>query len=250
MAAQEWRNVEVTLVLPAYNESTMIEQAVFKSFNELDKITPNYEVIIAEDGSTDGTDVITKRLTNVYDSLIHLHSDERLGRGKAIKGAFKAAHGRILAYMDVDLATDVSHLGQLIGSIREGFDISIGSRTHPESTIERSWQRSLTSRLYNGFVNLLLKTDLHDHQCGFKAFKKDSIISIIDDIEDEHWFWDTEVLAIGIRRGLRVKEIPITWIEAKGTKVNLFKDSISMMLKTLHLWWRIQNYSYLSVKQI
>ena len=235
-------NVEVTLVLPAYNESERIEQAVSKAINELKTIASSYEVIIAEDGSTDGTDSIANRLTHVFDSVIHLHSDKRLGRGEALKRAFKESHGQILSFIDVDMSTDIKHLKLLIEAISDGFDFSTGSRMHPESTVSRTWMRQLLSQTYNAFIRLLFKTGISDHQCGFKAFKKTSLLEIIDDVEDNHWFWDTEILVLGIRKGYKIKEIPITWTAGKGTKVKLLSDSLKMAFKAILLWWKLRDY--------
>jgi glycosyltransferase involved in cell wall biosynthesis len=233
------REIEVTLVYPAYNEAKRIEQAVTSAVEELIKITPGFEVIIAEDGSTDGTDQIAYRLSTEHPYLRHIHSDERLGRGQALNRAFKQAKGNILVYADVDLATDMTYLEPLIDMIRKGADVATGSRTHPQSTVKRTRRRLLASKTYNSMIRLLFNTHLSDHQCGFKAFSRDRLLSIIDEVEDTHWFWDTETLVIASRHGYRVEEIPITWSESENTKVKLFSDSVRMASQAIRLWWRL-----------
>lgn len=232
-------DTEVSLVFPAYNEAEEIERSVNTALEELKKITPHFEVMVAEDGSTDGTAEIAERLTREHSEVRHIHSADRLGRGEALKRAFKEANGRILVYMDVDLATDIHELGELIDAVRSGADIVTGSRLLPDSRVKRSTRRSFASQAYNTFIKVLFNTPVHDHQCGFKAFKRESLMGFIEEVEDRHWFWDTEVLIRGARKGLRIVEIPVDWSEARGTKVKLLRDSWRMGSKALKLWWSL-----------
>ena len=229
------------MVFPAYNEAASLERAVGIATETLLQISPDYEVIIAEDGSTDGTGAIAKSLAGNSPQVKHLHSAERLGRGRALSRAFAESRGMILVYMDVDLSTDASYLHPLVQSIRDGWDISTGSRLLPDSVVSRSRTRGLSSRTYNGLIRMLFHTGVHDHQCGFKAFNRESLFRILPEVRDTHWFWDTEVLAIASRRGLRIKEIPVRWIEDRGTTVNLAMDSAKMGMKAFSIWWRLRS---------
>jgi glycosyltransferase involved in cell wall biosynthesis len=233
-------DLSVTLVYPAYNESLRIEKAVNEAQKELAKITNSYEIIIAEDGSSDGTDRIAKQLSEAHKEVRHLHNDERLGRGRALNRAFKQAKGAIIVYMDVDLATDIGYLHPLIDSILNGNDISTGSRLLPGSKVKRSRRRRITTWSYNALIRLLFDTAVRDHQCGFKAFNRMRILKILNEVEDTHWFWDTEVLVIAAHHGYKIGEIPINWVEGDETKVDLFSDSLNMGTKALSLWWRLR----------
>ena len=233
--------VDVTVVFPAFNEADGIERAVSEAAKALKGLGKSFEIIIAEDGSTDGTDEIAERLSRENDVIKHIHSDERLGRGRALNRAFKSSIGSILVYMDVDLATDVGSLGQLIASIEKGADLATGSRTHPESVARRSMLRGLASRAYNGLARSFLGSSVRDHQCGFKAFRRESLLKILDDVKDNHWFWDTEVIALAVHNGFRVEEIPIVWREGSRSKVRIVSDSINMGYKVLSLWWRLKS---------
>jgi hypothetical protein len=143
----------------------------------------------------------------------------------------------VLAYIDVDLATDMQHLRELIDAIRiEGFDIATGSRMMPQSNVKRPLLRELASKGFNLLTRLLLKSKLHDHQCGFKSFKRTSLLNILDDIEDKHWFWDTELLVLAQQRGYRVKEFPVNWKHGGATKVNITRDIIGMGREILRMW--------------
>ena len=173
---------------------------------------------------------------------MHLHSDKRQGRGRALNRAFKAASGRILCYIDVDLATDMAHLEELIEAIRsEGYDFSTGSRMMPSSDVKRSMKRGLASKGFNFLTRNMLGSKLYDHQCGFKAFKRESLFELMDSVQDEHWFWDTELLVRAQRGGYKVKEFPVKWRHGGATKVDLVKDVIGMGSQIVRLWWQLSS---------
>jgi hypothetical protein len=241
MNTEELKNrVDVTVVFPAYNEFDLIEIAVTKASEEFKRLEKSFEIVIAEDGSSDGTAEIAGRLSKEKNYVRHIHSDERLGRGKALNRAFKSSRGSILVYMDVDLATKMSFLRPLIASIENGADLATGSRMLPGSVANRSMLRGLASRAYNGLVRGLLGSSVRDHQCGFKAFRRESLFMILDNVKDEHWFWDTEIIAFAVHKGFRIEEIPIVWREGSRSKVRVFSDSINMGYKVISLWWRLK----------
>ena len=226
----------ISVILPAYNEAKRLGKAVKTVKDCLEEIGYDYEIIIAEDGSTDGTDLIAKRLAEKDCRIFHLHSDERLGRGRALANAIKFARGDIVAYLDVDLSTDMSHFRELIDAIMSGYDIAIGSRLMRDSHTERPFKRDFASKVYNFLVRFLLGSKLKDHQCGFKAFKKSSILNLLDKIKDNHWFWDTELLVLAQREGLKIKEIPVRWRQGEDTKVRFRRDVIYMFSQILRMW--------------
>jgi glycosyltransferase involved in cell wall biosynthesis len=233
---------QVSLILPAYNEAEGLKDSVAQVADALQKITPTFEIIIAEDGSTDGTDKIAKELAKKYPYIKHLHSNNRLGRGKALNRAFKLSEGEILAYIDVDLATDLKHLAELINAIKEeGYDFSTGSRMLKESDVERSVTRLIASKGFNFLSRLLLQSELKDHQCGFKAFKNGSLFDLLDDVKDNHWFWDTELLVRAQRKGYKVKEFPVRWRSGRNTKVDLKRDILEMGAQIIRLRKELKN---------
>ncbi len=230
-------NIEVSIVLPAYNEAGRIEDTVEKTACALRGITPSFEIIIAEDGSKDGTDRISESLAKKYDFVVHLHSDERQGRGRALNRAFKVSKGEILGYIDVDLATDMKHLREFVQFIRNGYDFATGSRMLPESNVKRPFKRGLASKGFNFLTRLMLGSRLYDHQCGFKSFKRSSLFEIMDNVKDTHWFWDTELFVRAQRAGYRVKEFPVEWKHGGATKVNLIRDVFGMGSQIFRLWY-------------
>ena len=234
--------IEISVVLPAHNEAERIEDAVSQTKKALAEFTSSYEIIIAEDGSTDGTAEIASRIEVKNSFVKHIHSEARLGRGKALNHAFKLAKGEILAYLDVDLSTDMRHLKPLIEAIKEEkYDFATGSRMLKESEVKRSFKRAAMSRVFNSLVRYILKSRIRDHQCGFKSFRKDALMHILNEIKDEHWFWDTEMLVRAQMKSYKIKEIPVRWKDkgGAGTKVKSFSDGIAMFYKIMKLRFEI-----------
>jgi glycosyltransferase involved in cell wall biosynthesis len=233
--------VQVSVVLPAYNEVDYLQPAVEKTIQTLKEFTGSYEFIIAEDGSTDGTAERAEKIAQNNPSVRHIHREKRLGRGTALNNAFKQSSGEVLVYMDLDLATDLNYLKPLIEAITiEGYDFSTGSRMLRDSKAARTWSRSMSSRTYNFLVRHMLGSELRDHQCGFKAFKREPVMSLLDKVDATHWFWDTEIMVRAHCQGFRIKEIAVEWKSGKDTKVNLFKDSWNMFWQIMGLWWKIK----------
>jgi glycosyltransferase involved in cell wall biosynthesis len=233
--------VEISIVFPAYNEADALETAVEKVTRALNEFTCSYEIIIAEDGSTDGTDKLAGALAIKYSFIKHIHEEKRLGKGIALKNSFKKSSGEVLVYMDLDLATDLKHLKPLVDAIEyEGYDFAIGSRMLSESKVERSRTRQITSKSYNFLVRAMLGSKVKDHQCGFKAFRREPFMQLLDEVTARHWFWDTELLVRAARKGLKIKEIPVAWKSQRKTKVKLFKDSFSMAGQVVKLWWQLK----------
>lgn len=231
---------EVSVVLPSYNEADTIEGTVETTLETLATFLPAgaFEVIVAEDGCEDRTPEIAARLADADPRVRHFHSDERLGRGGALERAFRAADGGTLVYFDTDLATDMRHLEELVESVRsEGYDVATGSRRMPGRKQDRDPERGVASTGFNTLVRLFLRSNLHDHQCGFKAFDRGALFALLDDVTDEHWFWDTEVLVRAQRAGYRVKEFPVEWTPQGDTKVDLVRDVFGMGSQILRVWW-------------
>ena len=235
-------DVEVSVVLPAYNEEATIEETVRTTRSTLETFLPagSFEVIVAEDGCEDRTPEIARRLSTELAGVRHFHSDERLGRGGALEQAFSAAHGETLVYFDTDLATDMKHLEELVTTVRTGdADVATGSRWMPGNVADRPAKRGIPSKGYNGAVRFFLRTGLRDHQCGFKAISREAFQAVHEDVEDQHWFWDTELLVRAQRAGFRVKEFPVDWTPKGDSKVDLVRDVFGMGSQILRTWWQL-----------
>jgi len=224
-----------------YNEKPSVvstSDAVEAILNQLAGET--YEIIIAEDGSSDGTDQVARKLAEQRDKVFHLHSDNRLGRGLALKNALRRAKGSKLVYMDADLATNPKCLHDLVISLEQA-DMVIGSRYMQGSRVKRPSIRNLASVTYNFLVRLIFRDGVSDHQCGFKAFRRALLDDILDSVISHDWSWDTEIIIRAKRKGYAVLEIPVEHVEPdeRKSKINLYRDTARMALGLLRLWFNL-----------
>jgi len=231
--------MDVSIVLPACNEAKRIRSTVSK-IKQMMK-GRKFEIIISEDGSTDGTDKIAAELARKDKKIVHLHSDIRLGKGKALKRGFRVARGRTVCFFDVDLATDLSYLPELIDRTKK-YDVVIGSRYLKGSITSRVFKRNILSQVYNWLVRLLFSSKIRDHQCGFKAFRRKVMLDLLKKSKVDKWFIDTELLVLAQRKGYSIREMPIKWEEnLEKTKVRLLRDTLgffSDLIKfRLRLWF-------------
>ena len=185
------------------------------------RLGEDFRIIIAEDGSTDGTDIIAQELEHMYTQVTHLHSPQKLGKGLALKRAFNKVEGDIYAFIDCDLATNMKFFPQLINSIKEGNDLAFGSRYMDGAEADRSVLRDLSSRVYNRLIRMLFKDNVFDHQIGFKAFSNRLIKDILNECNSTGWFWDTEILIRSIYNNYKIIEFPVEWKEKKNNRGSL-----------------------------
>jgi len=181
-------------------------------------IEENFTLLIAEDGSNSRATV--DELKAKYSNIIHIQHDERLGRGKALREAWKMVQGDVYVYVDVDLATDLTKFNAYRNLIllQNQFDLVTGSRYISGSTMNRPTLRKTASTTYNWLVRFLFHTGVHDHQCGFKSFSRRLVERLAVEAKSNSWFWDTEVIVLAKRMGFGTKEIQIDWEEKKGQR--------------------------------
>lgn len=241
----------LTIVIPVYNEGDRLEASVHKITAYLKKHFDLYEIIIVEDGSMDGSLDAARRLAARDSNINVLHNDSRRGRGASLATALKEARGDYVIYMDADLATGLEHTASLVKGLEEGASVTTGSRLMKGSRASRPLTRQIASRAYNSLVRLLFKSTICDHQCGFKGFNKTDVLGLIDLILDNHWLWDTELLIICQKVGLKINEFPIAWVHNGGnslnaSKVKVFRDSFTMGMKLLKLKYRLAMFDIVS----
>lgn len=227
----------LSLIIPAYNEASYLRRNVSFVEEAVKPITRSYEIIIAEDGSMDGTAEIAAGMARENSRIIHLHADERLGKGQALKRALKASSGETIILMDADLATSLDYLSKLVLLTERKYDGAIGSRHTEESFTHRTLLRTFTSRTYNLLVRLLFRDGIRDHQCGFKAFRRKAFESLLRDVESDGFIFDTELIVKAKKKGFSIGEVPVTWMDPIGrrSKFNLLRDGPTMGVKLLRL---------------
>jgi len=228
-------NKEISIILPAFNEAAQIELCVRKVEDVVKSFSKSYEIIVSEDGSTDGTDVIVAKLAKINPNLVLLHSPSRLGKGKGIKNALSSSKGKIITFMDVDLATNLECLPQLLRVVKENGGMAIGSRHVTGSRVQRRVSRTLFSLTYNLAVRLLFLDGIHDHQCGFKTMSREVAEAVLNVSKSDGYFFDTEMIVRCKQLGFPVAEVPVQWAEKnKGnSKVNPVQDAKKIGLDML-----------------
>jgi glycosyltransferase involved in cell wall biosynthesis len=226
---------EISILLPAYNEALQIEKCVREVNRAVSSFSNSYEIIVAEDGSTDGTEAILAGLLNTVPNLTFQHSPVRLGKGKAIKNALNSAKGEIIIFMDVDLATSLHSLPQVVERVERHGGVVIGSRHVEGSRVQRRAARTMFSLVYNLLVRVLFLDSVHDHQCGFKAMRHE-VAEVLSDIKSDGFFFDTEMILRCKKAGLPIAEVGVEWSENRmrnTSKVRLFRDAARIGLDLL-----------------
>lgn len=159
-------------------------------------------------------------------NLVLLHATNRLGKGRAIKNAVDASRGKIVAFMDVDLATDLTCLPKLYDVVQQKGGMAIGSRHIKGAQVQRHATRTLFSLTFNLFVRLLFLDGVQDHQCGFKTMNRNLAKAVLDKSKSDGYFFDTEMIVLCKKLGYPVTEVPVSWMEKnRGSKVNPYRDS-------------------------
>jgi glycosyltransferase involved in cell wall biosynthesis len=226
---------ELSILLPAYNEATQIQQCIMAVEAAVSSFCNSYEIVVSEDGSTDGTDAIVSKMAESNPNLVLLHSANRLGKGKGIKNAVQAARGKFIAFMDVDLATELTCLPKLYTAVKQSGGMAIGSRHITGANVQRNTKRTLFSLTYNAFVRLFFLDGVHDHQCGFKTMSRTVAEKILDSSQSDGYFLDTEMIVRCKKLGYPVREVAVAWAEKNkgGSKVDPVRDSKKIILDML-----------------
>jgi putative flippase GtrA len=226
------------VVIPVYNEEADLERSVRRLHRYLAGHFPyQARITIADNASTDDTWTIATRLAAELPWVRALHLDGK-GRGRALRTAWMQSDASIVAYMDVDLSTDLNALLPLVAPLVSGHSqVSIGRRLGPGVRVVRGPRRELISRCYNLILRLFLHAGFKDAQCGFKAMRADVARELLPAVEDQSWFFDTELLTLAERAGLRIYEVPVDWTDDPDSRV----DVVATALADLKGIWRMSH---------
>lgn len=227
--ADEQRERELTVVIPAYNEEGRIAPTLDHVRAYLAERYPSSEVIVVDDGSRDRTpDIVRERTADFERSGIPLRllgDGRNHGKGASVRTGMLAAEGRIVLFSDADLSAPIEETPKLVDPIRTGAaDIAIGSRALDKSLIgvHQPASRELAGRLFNLAMRVTTGMPFHDTQCGFKAFRRDAARDVFARVRIERFGFDVETLFLACRLGYRVVEVPVVWNNVLGSKVSLF----------------------------
>ena len=227
----------VDITIPVLNEERSITSSLATLNSYLDtECAYDWSITVADNGSTDRTCELAQSFVAGNSRTRVIRLDQR-GRGRALKQAWSTSTADVVAYMDVDLSTGLESLRRLIDPIVEGrCEVSIGSRLTPGAEIARSMQRELTSRVYNTIARSFLHYGVADAQCGFKAVRTSLARDLISRIEDNGWFFDTELLALAHQSGMRINEVPVRWVEDGDSRVRIVKTATDDLKGIGRLW--------------
>jgi glycosyltransferase involved in cell wall biosynthesis len=212
----------VEVAIPVHNEEKTLEQNVRRLRTYLDESFPFVTTIrIVDNASSDGTWEVATRISATLGGVSALHLDEK-GKGRAIRAAWSTSSAQIVAYMDVDLSTDLGGLLPLVAPVLSGHsDVSIGSRFAPGAHVLRGARREAVSRSYNLLLRAALGSQFSDATCGFKAARRETAQLLLPLVNDDHWFFDTEFLVSAERNGFRIHEVPVDWIDDSDSRVSI-----------------------------
>ncbi|MCL4180017.1 MAG: glycosyltransferase family 2 protein [Verrucomicrobia bacterium] len=237
----------MNVTIPVYNEAERLPRSLPRLHRFLcENWRFEFEVVIADNGSTDGTSDLAADLAREHRQVRVLRLEDP-GRGRALKRAWRESGADVLSYMDVDLSTDLAAFGPLIKPLAEGgFDMAIGSRLLPGSVTTRGWKRDLISRCYNRLIKVAFRTRFADAQCGFKAITRSAAAALLPLVEDDAWFFDTELLILAETLGYRVFEFPVRWVDDSDSHVRIWKTAIEDIKGLLRVRRSLTRKTYLA----
>jgi glycosyltransferase involved in cell wall biosynthesis len=227
-AALQEATVDVEIVVPVYNEQASLERSIRTLHRFLDTNMPfAWRIVIADNASTDATPTIARKLAADLSCTALLVVPAK-GRGRALRAAWSVSEADVLCYMDVDLSTDLRALLPLVAGIVSGHsDVAIGTRLAPGSRVVRGPKRELISRGYNRLLRVALCARYSDAQCGFKAISAGAARTLLPEVRDEAWFFDTELLTLAQRRGLRIHEVAVDWVDDSDSRVEILPTALA-----------------------
>ncbi len=236
--------MKILIALPVYNEEIILAKNVqtVLGFCRSNLVNDDFIIIIANNNSTDQTAKIADELSLQNQELKHLFINQK-GKGLAISSAWQKYEADLYCFMDADLATDLSALLEATRAIQLGVDLAIGSRFHPQSQVERSWQRRFVSQCYRLFFKTLFNLKINDFPCGFKMITRQVRDQVLQNILNKGFFWDTEMLVLADKQNFKIVEIPVIWREKndqnRKSHVSIIKTSLSYIKESILLKIRL-----------
>ncbi|HWD55481.1 MAG TPA: glycosyltransferase [Acidimicrobiales bacterium] len=231
--------VDVEIVVPVYNEAPQLAQRITALRTFLDESFPFRALVtIADNASTDDTLQAARALAASLPGVAALHLP-RKGRGFALRSAWSTSVAPVVAYMDVDLSTSLPALLPLVAPLLSGHrDVAIGSRLARGAHVVRGPKRELISRAYNVLLKCTLRGHFSDAQCGFKALRREAAQQLLPLVEDDEWFFDTELLITAERLGMRIGEVPVDWVDDPDSRVHIVSTALDDLRGVRRLLFR------------
>jgi dolichyl-phosphate beta-glucosyltransferase len=233
----EYEEYELTVVMPAYNEAARIVEPLRRIASHLRARAVPSEILVVDDGSRDGTaDVVRRTASDLAIPLRVIASDRNRGKGHAVKVGMTSARGRAVLMTDADLSTPIEELDKLFPHLRDGTQVVIGSRKMPGAVIEvhQPFLRESMGWVFTQLTRLLV-IRVSDVTCGFKLFSRDAAGQIFSRVTLDDWSFDAEALYLAGRLGYGIREVPVLWRDAAGTKVHRGRDALHAAIGLLRI---------------
>ena len=231
--------VDLSIVIPAYDEEAYLPATVAAARQYLEGCGRTYEILVVDDGSQDRTYTIAKGLAAEDPRIRALANGVNCGKGYTVRAGMRAARGKLKLFMDADGSTAISELPRLEEKIAAGYQVVIGSRALPsaETKIEARWYRVVMGRVFNFLVTVLIVPGLTDTQCGFKLFTREAAERIFALQTAERFSFDVELLLLARVLGFKIAEVPVNWRHMPGSSVHLVRDSLAMFCDLFRFRW-------------
>lgn len=239
-SAKDCLPLQLSIVIPAFNEQDRLAESLTKIREYANGRSLRFEVLVVDDGSTDGTAKLVERTRCGFPELRLIANQRNRGKGASVRQGMLEARGEIALFTDADLSAPIEEADKLLAAIRDGgYDGAIGSRAVDRSLIEvhQSRFRERAGIIFNHIVRWGLGLPFQDTQCGFKAFRMEKARAIFELQRTEGFGFDPEILFIAQKRGLRIAEVPVHWAHNPATKVHVFSDSVRMLLDLFVIRW-------------
>jgi dolichyl-phosphate beta-glucosyltransferase len=230
--------MKISVVIPAFNEARRILPSLEQIFSYMEAHHADHEVLVVDDGSTDGTLQRVQRRFRNQPRLRLLSYGRNRGKGYAVRYGVEQAHGEVVLFSDADLSTPVQELDNLLPALLRGYDLVLGTRAHPESDVRvrQPAYRESAGKFFNSLVRTLLGYEFQDTQCGFKLLRRETLLPILRRQRINRFAFDVELLYLAQQAGLRITDVPVVWMNSPESKVRLWRDPIGMFIDLLRVW--------------
>jgi dolichyl-phosphate beta-glucosyltransferase len=227
----------LSIVIPAYNEALRIGRTLDRIDEYLKGYGPSYEIIVVDDGSNDDTAGVVRKAAEKHPAIVLVQNGRNRGKGHSVKQGVLSSRGRFVLMSDADLSTPIEEIGKLFKALEEGYDIAIGSRSVSGSEIlkKQAWHRQLMGKTFNKIVRIIAVSGFRDTQCGFKLFTGDAARIVFDRQRIEGFAFDVETLYLAKKMGLRIREVPVVWVNSPDSRVSIFRDPLKMLRDILKI---------------
>ncbi len=221
------RVMKVSVVIPAFNEARRILPSLQRIFEHLEEKYANFEILVVDDGSTDDTRGVVERGFPNRAQLRILSYGGNRGKGFAVRHGALQAEGDIVLFSDADLSTPIEEMDQMVGLVEAGYDLVISSRAHRQARIQahQNFFRELSGKLFNVFVRVVVGLPFKDTQCGFKMFRRQPMLPVLELMQIDRFAFDVELIALALALGLRATDVPVVWTNSPDSTVSLMSGA-------------------------